>query len=181
MTKVRKVKRKKRFRTNVNRKRLRNKMRRLPTIECAQLKEAWAKGKSIRNNMEEMGLAYDPNKVLLIPNKKRELLESVDEMKMDDDSACENNQEERIPSKIHVAEELEADAKAPRKRMFRLPKSHVEFITYMLDKYNEDYKAMVKDKKNIYQMTWRQIRAKINRFKSIPEQYEEYLKNKMET
>lgn len=34
---------------------------------------------------------------------------------------------------------------------------------------------MVRDRKNYYQLTWRQIKAKIERFKSIPEQYAEYL------
>lgn len=38
---------------------------------------------------------------------------------------------------------------------------------------------MVKDRKlNCFQETWKQLRHKINRFKSIPEQYGEYLKKK---
>lgn len=59
---------------------------------------------------------------------------------------------------------------------FRLPKGQVEFITYLLDKYGHDYKAMVKDKKNYYQETWKQLRAKIKTFMGIPQQYGEYLK-----
>ena len=39
---------------------------------------------------------------------------------------------------------------------------------------------MVRDLKNYNQLTWRQIRAKINRFKSIPEQYSLYLVEKGE-
>lgn len=38
--------------------------------------------------------------------------------------------------------------------------------------------AMARDKKNYYQETWKQIRAKINVFKGIPEQYNEYLASK---
>lgn len=60
--------------------------------------------------------------------------------------------------------------------IFRLPKGQVEFITYLLDKYGHDYKAMVKDKKNYYQETWKQLRAKIKTFMGIPQQYGEYLK-----
>lgn len=33
----------------------------------------------------------------------------------------------------------------------------------------------MRDRKNHYQLTWRQIKAKIKRFKSVPEQYAEYL------
>lgn len=59
---------------------------------------------------------------------------------------------------------------------FRLPKGQVEFITYLLDKYGHDYKAMAKDKKNYYQETWKQLRAKVKTFMGIPKQYAEYLK-----
>lgn len=36
---------------------------------------------------------------------------------------------------------------------------------------------MARDKKNHYQLTWKQIRAKIKMFKGIPEQYSEYIQN----
>lgn len=39
---------------------------------------------------------------------------------------------------------------------------------------------MTRDKKNYYQLTWKQIRAKVNTFKNIPEQYAEYLLEKGE-
>lgn len=39
---------------------------------------------------------------------------------------------------------------------------------------------MARDRKNYNQMTWKQIRAKINLFKKIPEQYAEYLVKKGE-
>lgn len=37
---------------------------------------------------------------------------------------------------------------------------------------------MALDKKNYYQYTWKQIRAKIKIFKGIPEQYNKYLESK---
>lgn len=54
----------------------------------------------------------------------------------------------------------------------------MEFITYLLDKYGHDYKAMARDKKNYYQETWKQLRAKIKMFMGIPQQYGEYLNSK---
>lgn len=124
-----------------------------------------------------MGLSYDPNMTLKIPKKKSDLsLSSL---------SNENNewQEESVktepsPKKVYVAEALEKDARAPRQKLFRLPKSQVEWITYLMDKYRTDYKAMARDKKNYNQETWKQLRAKIRRFKAIPEQYLKYLKEK---
>lgn len=184
MTKVKKVKRKKKFRVNVNRKRLRNKLQKLPTIKCKPIKQEWEISKTTRTNLNEMGLAYDTNEVLPIPNVKRALLEEAKQKFVESSMQSESEEEsdvEKVPPKIHVAKALEADAKAPRKRMFRLPNGQVNFITYLLDKYGEDYKAMARDKKNYYQLTWKQIRAKIKTFKGIPEQYNEYLSKKATT
>lgn len=126
-----------------------------------------------------MGLSYDPNKTIKIPNSKKEFKASL--------LSNENDWNETIiedhPSKekLYVAEALEADAKAPRERRFQLPKSQVEWITYLMKKYGKDYKAMARDKKNYNQETWKQIRQKILRFKKIPEQYNKYLdENKLE-
>lgn len=80
-----------------------------------------------------------------------------------------------------VIEKLEEEANAPRVKSYRLPKNQVQYITYLMDTYGEDYKAMTRDKRNHAQATWKQLRRKINVFKSIPEQYNEYLNSKMET
>lgn len=180
MTKVRKQKRRKRYRANVNRKRLRNKLGKLPNIKCTEIKQAWEVTKSTRRNLDEMGLAYDANEILKIPNTKQEILERYRrklEQSSDSDSEADNA-ESSVPKKVYVAKHLEADAKAPRERSFRLPKGQVQFVTYMIDKYGEDYKAMARDKKNYYQLTWKQIYAKIKLFKGIPEQYNEYLQSR---
>lgn len=132
---------------------------------------------SVKRNIKEMGLSYDPNETIKIPK-------SINRLKIPivSDEQVEWQEEvieaEIKPSKIYVAEALEADAKAPREKKLRLPKGQVQWLTYLMDKYGDDYKAMARDKKNYYQETWKQIRAKINRFKSIPEQYEKYLANK---
>ncbi|KAK9307374.1 hypothetical protein QLX08_002269 [Tetragonisca angustula] len=181
MTKIRKVKRRKRYRMNVNRKRLRNKLRKLPTINCSQIKQSWEATKSTRTNLNQMGLAYNPNDALQIPNTKRELIKEVLKKKNENDEdklQTEEEDVEMVPPKVHVAQELEAEAKVPRRKMFKLPNSQVYFLTYLMDKYGEDYKAMALDRKNYNQLTWKQIRAKIKIFKGIPEQYSEYLQNK---
>ncbi|XP_011504842.1 PREDICTED: nucleolar protein 16 [Ceratosolen solmsi marchali] len=177
MVKIKKLKRKKRFRVNINRKRLRNKLRKLPNIECNEIKNAWNLKKSTVSNLSQMGLAYDPNQVLKIPNRRQEMLTAVTTSDENNDS---QNVKKGIKRKLYVAQNLEEDAKYPRARLFRLPNNEVQFATYMIDKYGEDYKAMVKDRKNYNQYTWHQIKKKIDKFKSIPEQYAEYLVKKGE-
>ncbi|CAK1585264.1 unnamed protein product [Parnassius mnemosyne] len=176
--KVKKQHRKKKYLHKLNRKRMNKKQRSTGTVPCEIIKEAWDHKKSSFKNLAEMGLANDPNKVIKIPNFKQEKLKQAKEIVSKGESGILETEEEtsQIPIKKEVAEKLEKEAKAPRERRFKLPKGQVEFITYLLDKYGHDYKAMEKDKKNYYQETWKQLRAKIKTFMGIPEQYSEYLK-----
>lgn len=119
-----------------------------------------------------MGLAYDPNETIKIPNTKKKL--KVSRISNDNEWIVEENAKNEA-TKLNVMQELENDAKAPRRRMFKLPNGQVEWITYLMKKYGNDYKAMARDKKNDNQETWKQIRAKIKRFKTIPEQYNKFL------
>ncbi|XP_014279945.1 nucleolar protein 16 [Halyomorpha halys] len=168
MTKLRKQRKRKVYRFDVNRKRMRKKMNRLPNIQCDQLKTEWDKKKSTRTNLEQMGLVYDPNKNIKIPSNKPKLNKAEPEPSV-------------ITEKTHVVRDLEVEAKAPRQRNFKLPKSQVDWICKCIDKYNEDYEAMAKDRKlNFLQYTPNQLRTKINVFKSIPEQYDEYRLKKLE-
>uniref|UniRef100_A0A8D8RCH5 Nucleolar protein 16 n=1 Tax=Cacopsylla melanoneura TaxID=428564 RepID=A0A8D8RCH5_9HEMI len=159
MTKIRKQKRKKTFRY-VNKKRLNNKRRKTGNIQDKTIKESWDNRLTVQRNMENMGLAFDPNQVVTKgegqPGKGKK----------------------NKGTKMHVVKSLEEEAKQPRERQLRLPKTQVSYLTSMMDKHGEDYKAMARDPKNFYQETWKQIRAKINTLKGIPEQYNQYLKSK---
>jgi antitoxin component HigA of HigAB toxin-antitoxin module len=174
MVKLRKQRKRKVYRHNVNRKRLRNRIESVGKISCKEVKSAWDRRKSVQTNLEEMGLSYDPNKTIKIPSNKQKLKASV----TSNVDAWEEENVEATPTKVFVAEALETEARAPRVKMFKLPKGQVQWITYLMDKYGKDYKAMARDKKNYQQETWKQLRAKIKRFKSIPEQYSVYLKER---
>nr|CAD7200980.1 unnamed protein product [Timema douglasi] len=141
----------------------------------APIKKEWEKSKSAVRNIEEMGLVYDPNITFKIPRTK-ELIKPTAEEQDDDDMIEEGAHP--APKKEHVAQSIEKEARAPRERTFRLPSTQVQWLSYLMDKHGDNYKAMARDGKNYYQDTWRQIRAKINRFKGIPEQYNEYLEKK---
>lgn len=60
----------------------------------------------------------------------------------------------------------------------RLPKGVVTHLSQMMDKYKLNFKAMVMDKKNYDQWTWKQFRAKCRRFMSIPEQFDAYIQSR---
>lgn len=172
MTKIRKQKRKKRYRYNVSRKKLKSRRSKLPSITCPQVKKAWEQTRTVEQNLNDMGLAYDSNKALKIPSAK----ELMQPMEVDSESGnCDD--EMRLPRKNYVTEELENDAKAPRVKNLKLPNNQVAWLSYLMDKYKEDYKAMARDPKNYYQETWRQIRNKIKKFKNIPEQYGKYMES----
>ncbi|XP_047025459.1 nucleolar protein 16 [Helicoverpa zea] len=177
--KIKKQHRKKKYLHKLNRKRMHLKQRSTGEVNCKPIKDAWDFKKSSLRNMKEMGLANDPNKVIKIPNFKQEKVKLAKRIVNQEESDDESEEEVVQPVvKKEVVEILEKEAKAPRPRRFMLPKPQVEFITYLLDKYGHDYKAMERDKKNYYQETWKQLRAKVKTFMGIPKQYGEYLASK---
>ncbi|GLH03192.1 Uncharacterized protein GBIM_09091 [Gryllus bimaculatus] len=174
MTKIRKQKRKKRFRypssKNLKRKKvMRDANKHTKFFPCKEMKNDWESNKSVITNMEEMGLVYDVNKALGIPSNKQAALEST--------TSGKKKKKKLLPRKAHVVQKLEENANAPRVGKFRLPEGQVRWLSYLITKYGEDYKAMSRDPKNHYAETWKQIRAKINTFKKIPEQYDVFLKS----
>lgn len=180
MAKLRKVRRRKKFRYNINRKRLRNKINNCGKISCKEIADQWERQKSFKTNIKEMGLSINPNECVKINNNHKPEEKINIKTPNDDEWYVETEEvQEDIPaSKKIVAEMLLKEAKAPRAKGLRLPGSVVEWVTYLMDKYGSDYKAMARDKKNRDQETWKQIRRKIKLFKNIEEQYSEYLRKR---
>lgn len=122
-----------------------------------------------------MGLSYDPNRTITIPNNRSKikvsLLSNEDEWQEEIIADCTVSQSRKL-----VAEVLEQDAKAPRERKFKLPNGQVEWLTYLMKKYKNNFKGMARDKRNYNQETWKQLRQKIKRFMTIPEQYNEFVR-----
>lgn len=82
------------------------------------VKEAWNNKKTSARNLREMGLVSDPNKTIKIPNFKQTQIQRAKQMVNQIDSDEEVETVVRLPPKKEVAEKLEKQAKAPRKRMF---------------------------------------------------------------
>nr|XP_014092553.1 nucleolar protein 16 [Bactrocera oleae] len=178
--KIRKNHQRKRYRYNVNRKTMRKTRESTGKIKDPEMKKLWIETKR-NKNFHEMGLSSDPNKAVPIPNFKQHRLKTVKvvngfiEEEIDDEEL-----NERITDRPrgYVIEQLEADANAPRERLLRLPKNSIDHLSYFLDKYKFNYKDMVTDRRNYLQWTWKQFRMKIKKFMSIPEQFDEYLKQR---
>lgn len=144
-----------------------------------EIKNAMDGRKTLTTNIDQMGLVFNVNKALGMPNYKAERLKRT---KMgngfieEDQSASDDEESLRVKfPKQSVAEELETNAKALRESKFRLPKGIVKQVSYFIDKYGLNYKKMAKDIKNYDQLTWRQLRAKCRKLMSIAEQFSKYL------
>nr|XP_032801234.1 nucleolar protein 16 isoform X4 [Petromyzon marinus] len=138
------TRRKNRFQFGLNRRNAakRNKRRENPRIECDVVRAAWDGRRSARRNLEDMGLASDPNQSVPLRMRRRDLKEPA--------------------TKPHVAQALEQEAAVP---VTPSPPSVSNDIVLMVRRlvhaYGEDYKAMARDDNNHYQDTPSQIRRKV--------------------
>ncbi|XP_055643032.1 nucleolar protein 16 [Toxorhynchites rutilus septentrionalis] len=177
---LRKTKKSQKFNYNKNRKRANQNSRGTGKIKCLEIRRALDPQKNLATNIKEMGLVYDVNKSIPVPNSKQErkkLAKYVNGFLEEDASDAEVDLESKFP-KIHVTQQLEKDANEHGESRFRLPKGHVKFTTDMIDNYGFDYKAMSRDIRNYDQETWRQFRKRVRKFLSIPEQSVPYLERK---
>jgi len=180
MPKLHKTRRRQKFQFGKNRKRSRRVeekgSKHLIKVTNDTIKASWDNSKPAKDNLDTMGLAYDPNKVVKHLTAKKKMVESLKE-----NAGTAIHQTEVTPTSDSstatecVVRQLEEEvASIPRKSSFRFPPEQVRFITYMMSKYGEDYKAMARDRRNEWQETPKQIKQKIVKFRSIPEQFAKY-------
>lgn len=89
-------------------------------IYSPEIKKVWEDRKTITSNLKEIGLGYDPNKVIKIPNAHAERIRII--KKMHGFIEEDNDKIEQQPikrSKGFVMEQMEADANALRESNFR--------------------------------------------------------------
>lgn len=150
---------------------------------------AWEREKTIKTNFRSMGLSSDPNKTIAIPSSKQQRVKLLKNTTLSEDpiemihselgqKKKKVNKSKKKAPKAFVVDQLEENATAPRESGFMYSKDQTALIEHYLDKYELNYKAMVMDRKNYDQETWRQLRSKIRRFLDIPEHVEKYLKKR---
>ena len=179
MPKLRRQRKRQKFRYDRNRKRIKKTQEKHRKdkikVDNDVMKELWNPKESIKTNLESMGVAFDANKVLDKKSTKQQFIEKIQ------DQNPNNIPPQEIASKksSEVVKRLEAEAleaEANKKANFRFTGEQVKWITYCLDKHGDDFKAMARDPKNIWQETPKQIRQKVLKFVNIPEQFAIYAK-----
>lgn len=179
MPKLRRQRKRQKFRYDRNRKRIKKTQEKHRKdkikVDNDVMKELWNPKESIKTNLESMGVAFDANKVLDKKSTKQQFIEKIQ------DQDPNNIPAQEIASKksSEVVKRLEAEAleaEANKKANFRFTGEQVKWITYCLDKHGDDFKAMARDPKNIWQETPKQIRQKVLKFVNIPEQFAVYAK-----
>nr|XP_046266830.1 nucleolar protein 16 [Scatophagus argus] len=166
MPKAKNSGKRKKFDYNQDRKKLKKNFikKYKPRIENPQIRNAWDDKKSMARNLQEMGLAFDPNRSL--PIKKPSLLGKDKEAKATTS----------IVMKPYVLNQLEEEASRPEKDSKTLSSDLIEYVQYMIREHNDNYKAMARDEKNYYQDTPKQIKRKINEYKRChPEHYNAFI------
>ncbi|XP_059619561.1 nucleolar protein 16 [Phlebotomus argentipes] len=188
MVKIRKQRKKKSYNYGANRKNMNKKQLRTGHIKCPEVKKEWNKDCPVNRNFKNMGLSNDPNAVLPFRRSQRERV-AVMKKSLETgeiplnvtsnaiDPEAPRKRRKNAP-KAQVAEKLEENANALRESGFRFSKGQVRLISYFLDKHKLNYRAMVSDKKNYEQETWKQLRRKVRKFLAIPEHVDEYLKTR---
>uniref|UniRef100_A0A182PG06 Nucleolar protein 16 n=1 Tax=Anopheles epiroticus TaxID=199890 RepID=A0A182PG06_9DIPT len=174
---LRKTKKNQRYNYSCNRKRLGQKARINGKIKNEEIRAAYNRRKQPEKNIRDMGLAYDVNRAIPIPNVKRQIKEMELELsgqKVSSDKASSS----KVHPKQYVAARLEEDANEFAGTRFRMARSMVRFITAMIDRHGFNYQAMARDRQNYEQETWRQFRSKVRKFLRIPEQCTPYLEEK---
>lgn len=92
---------------------------------------------------KNVGLIQDPNKIKKKTSKRKPL----------------------PPTKY--VQELEKEANKPLKKKFKFGKEMCKELDYYIQNYGDNYEAMARDKKNVYQDSPGQLRYKIKKYIKI--------------
>lgn len=91
-------------------------------MSSQEIKKVWEDRKTITSNLKDIGLGWDPNKVIKIPNARDERAKLLKKMHgfTEEDNTNKTKPSNAKPPKGFVMEEMEADANALRESNFRL-------------------------------------------------------------
>ncbi|KAL5476243.1 hypothetical protein EMCRGX_G026165 [Ephydatia muelleri] len=144
--------------TKPGQKAKKNRRKTVPQMEI--VKERWDLSKSVRQNLEDLGLAFDPNVAIPIPKQ-------ITGVSVGGETPVQP--QESVVKSASIIPELEALAKQPHgaetDKVFTLmSRSDAKFLATMISTYNEDYEKMSRDKLNHKQLTSGQLKRKCQQF-----------------
>merc|ERR1712192_305402 len=178
---LKKLKKGKKFNYGRNRSRVRKQQEKTSKfnvalkVDCQAMKEVWDTRVSLKENMTNMGVAFDANNVVPKISSKQKMM---GEMKKKKGLEVDENEVDGVRRKTEGVAKLENEAKFEAKQTFRFTPTQVHLITYMMDKHGEDWSAMARDPKNHYQETAAKLRGMVTKFISIPEHYAVYARER---
>jgi len=130
------------------------------------LGKVWDNRRSFKQNFASIGLSVDPNKAVKI-GKTRIMTEGEEVQKT-------SKRQEK------VIKELETVAANARVKDWTVSQDDIHFCVTMLDKHEQNWKAMAKDRTNYYQLTPAQIRTKMKHFRRDTVSWNCYMKDRKE-
>ena len=129
------------------------------------IREAWDVNKSKSKNMANIGLADNPNKIIQIP-KPIEVMFGPKTVK--------GKVKHVEPKRKDVLEKIEEKSKYKKPLTFHFGPELCQFLTTMMAKHGEDYKAMERDPDNHYLLSAGLLKRKIKQFLTNPITSEAY-------
>ncbi|KAK6753395.1 hypothetical protein RB195_012777 [Necator americanus] len=141
------------------------------------IRENWETSKTPRQNALSMGLAFSPNDTVPLKQPHRDIIDmtvgegmdlteaetlqtvAAQQLKKKKEKRAALKQEKAIKivsSLEHEASQLQAERDS-HPRTVRLPDRDVELLIFLSQRYKDDYEAMARDPKNLFQYTPKKI------------------------
>ncbi|CAI4222622.1 unnamed protein product [Auanema sp. JU1783] len=174
------------FRQNLSNRKLNATRKEKRKKECkseeSAVKNAWDVRKTVTENLSDMGLAANPNRVLPIIQPNRAIYDAVPidgvvpfDGKVEKKEYARRYKKKSLPQAKEVIPTLEAKVREEEAnielldRAQPLPHRDIQLCIYYLARYgSDDYKAMSRDPKNLFQLTPKQIEKRIKLYKESP-------------
>ncbi|XP_053209287.1 nucleolar protein 16-like [Panonychus citri] len=125
------------------------------------VRQGWDLSISKAKNLKEIGITDDPNKVIPIPKPIKGLLKPKQPLIVKVPPISQ-------PKRKEVLEKIEERSKRKKPLTFHFGPNLVGWLTEMMSKHGDDYKAMERDPDNHYQHSAGFIRRKIKQFLTNP-------------
>ncbi|PFX30318.1 Nucleolar protein 16 [Stylophora pistillata] len=129
------------------------------------LRKSWDQEKTLKQNLQILGLAFDANSAIPIPKSKTKGYkdEKVEAMEVD----------KKEPTT--VMREFEQMAANEKKCERHISPGEVQFLWQLIGDHGNNYKGMARDKRNCYQHTPNQLKRKCEALLRSKQNFSGYL------